>query len=39
MAIRYEKIEEETARFFSNLFPFIDDLCAIKNYLEIDENF
>ena len=33
-----KKKEEEKARFFSNLFHFIDNLCATKNHLEIDEN-
>ena len=33
-----KKKEEEKARFFSTLFHFIDNLCATKNHLEIDEN-
>ena len=29
----------QEARLFSNLFCFVDDLCAINNHLEFDENY
>ena len=33
------KKRQKTENFFGNLFCFIDDLCAIKHYLEFDKNY
>ena len=34
-----KKRDLQKARLFSNLFCFIDDLCAINNHLEFQKNY
>ena len=39
MDIRYQERDLRKARFFSNPFSFVEDMCAIYDHLEFGRNF